>query len=806
MTVARERIDKLHKALEERILVLDGAIGTAIQARDLSADDFGGADYEGCNEYLCSTRPDVVEAIHKGYLEAGADIIETNSFGSTPLVMAEYGLAESAAEVTEKAARIARKAADALTTPDKPRFVAGSMGPTTKAISIAGGVTFGELVANYREQAAALVRGGVDYLLLETANDTRTVKAGIIGIEEAFDSSGTRCPIAVSATIETQGVMLAGQDIEAFVVSLEHVDLLYLGLNCATGPEFMTEHIRSLSTIARVPVACVPNAGMPDENLIYQETPERMAAVLGRFMDEGWLNLIGGCCGTTREHISAFASLVRHRPPRKVPFYSRTCFSGIEAVECTDENRPLLVGERTNVIGSRKFKKLIAAEKYEEASEIARKQVKSGSQVIDICLANPDRDELTDMERFLDFVVRKVKVPLMIDSTDAGVIERSLTYCQGKSIINSINLEDGEKRFEEVVPLGKKYGAAFVVGTIDDDPEQGMGVTRERKLEIARRAYDLLVNKYGIPPSDIIFDPLVFPCATGDEQYLGSATETIAGIRLIKEAFPETKTILGISNVSFGLPPAGREVLNSVFLYLCTQAGLDLAIVNSQKLERYASIPDDEKKLAEDILLRTSKEAVDVFAGHFREADSRIVRDKAAVPLDERLASYVIEGTKEGLDDDIVEAMKDMKPLDIINGPLMNGMNEVGRLFNDNQLIVAEVLQSAEVMKAAVSRLKPHMDRADGDSRATFLLATVKGDVHDIGKNLVDIILTNNGFDVINLGIKISPRILMQAIEEHSPDAIGLSGLLVKSAQEMVVTARDLKRAGYSIPLIVGGA
>jgi len=782
-------------------------MGTAIQARNLTAKDFGGEAFEGCNEHLVLTRPDVIESIHRGHLEAGADIVETNTFGSTSLVLAEYApLQEKAHLITKTAAEIARSAADALSTKDKPRFVAGSMGPTTKVISVTGGVTFPELVKTFGAQAKALAEGGADYLLLETCNDTRSIKAGLIGIDEAFQALGFELPVAVSVTIEAMGTMLAGQAIDAVTVSLQHRELLYLGLNCATGPELMADHLRVLSEMCKTRVACVPNAGLPDENLGYLETPEMMATALRRFADEGWLNLVGGCCGTKNEHIAALAKVARETVPRKPAAYQRSFVAGIEALEIDEEKRPVIVGERTNSLGSRAFKEMIAAEKYEEASDIARRQVASAAQVIDVCLQNPDRDEDADIRRFLDFVIRKVKVPLMIDSTDAKVVETALTYCQGKSIINSINLEDGLERFERVVPLGRRFGAAFVVGCIDENKQAGMGVTRQRKLEIALRSHHILTKDFGVPEEDLYFDPLVFPCATGDASYLGSATETVEGIRLIKEALPRVKTILGISNVSFGLPAAGREVLNSVFLYHATKAGLDLAIVNSEKLERYASIPAEEKSLAEDVLFRTNDDTVARFAAHFRGAKSRVVADASTLTLDERLAGYIVNGSKDGLYADLDLKRKEAKPLDIINGPLMAGMDEVGRLFGRNELIVAEVLQSAEAMKAAVGHLEPFMEKADSAAKGTLLLATVKGDVHDIGKNLVDIILSNNGFRVINLGIKVPPHDLIAAIERHKPDMIGLSGLLVKSAQQMVVTAEELSLHGNCPPMLIGGA
>lgn len=800
------RSQLLINVAKERILVLDGAMGTAIQAYDLTADDFGGHEYEGCNENLVLTRPDVIREIHEAHLKAGADILETNTFGGTPLVLEEYKLASQADALNQAACRIAREAADKYSTPEKPRFVAGSIGPTTKAISVTGGVTFEDLVENFYQQAKSLMAGGCDYFLVETCQDTRNIKAALIGIENLFNEKGVRIPVGVSATIEPMGTMLAGQGVEALIASLEHFDLFYLGLNCATGPEFMTDHLRTLAEKSPFPVSCVPNAGLPDEHGHYLETPSMVCGVMARFVEKRWLNFVGGCCGTKAEHIQALCKLVEGQPPHQSQAPKRTLLSGIEPLEITDEMRPLVVGERTNVIGSKKFKKLICEEKYDDASDVARSQVKGGAHLIDVCLANPDRNEFEDMKKFLEYAGKKVKVPFVIDSTDEKVIAMALTYCQGKALINSINLEDGEERFEKVVPLARQFGAALVVGTIDEDPEQGMGVTRARKLEIAARSYQLLTQKYGVRGSDIFWDPLVFPCGTGDEKYIGSAVETIEGIRLLKQHFPETKSILGISNVSFGLPAGGREVLNAVFLYHCVQAGLDLAIVNSEKLERYASIPEIERKLAEDLLWNRGDNPLQLFANHFREKKPLLKKDRSSLPLNERLSNYIIEGFKDGLKEDLTEALKSMVPLEIINGPLMAGMDEVGRLFNANKLIVAEVLQSAEAMKAAVGFLEPFMEKKDSSVRGKVVLATVKGDVHDIGKNLVEIIFSNNGFRVINLGIKVPPEQLIRAIQEHRPDIVGLSGLLVKSAQQMVTTAEDFHRAGVDTPILVGGA
>src|SRR5438874_1756948 len=712
-----ESAKALRELLAQRILVLDGAMGTMLQQCNLNAEDFGGAALEGCNENLVRTRPDVVLDIHRKYFEAGSDIVETNSFGGAPIVLAEYGLAADAHLLNKRAAELARQAADEFSTPGKPRFAAGSIGPTTKAITVTGGVTFNELRDAYYAQAKGLVEGGVDLLLVETSQDTRNIKAAILAIRRLSKEVGSDVPFIISVT--------------------------------------------------------------------------------------------------TEQHIRTIAQMAEGKKPRVRPAEShRAVYSGIEAIEAEDSTRPLLVGERTNVIGSRLFKNLVAEEKWEEASEIARRQVRGGAQVVDVCLQSTERDENKDIPPFYEKLIRKVKAPLMIDTTDPAAIELALTYCQGKSIINSINLEDGEEKFQRTVPIAHEYGAAVVVGCIDEDKLQAQAFTRERKLAIAERSYKLLTEKYGLGPEDIIFDPLVFPCATGDENYIGGAVETVEGIRLIKQALTEVRTILGISNVSFGLPAGAREVVNSVFLYYCTKAGLDLAIVNTEKIERFASIPAHERELAENLLFshppkdvpadhsnagllrdvpadwrkqsKEQREAVNLYhiewmADHFRTTKKREKARAADVPLDERLANYIIEGTRDGLIVDLERKRGEgTAPLDIVNGPLVAGMAEVGRLFNANELIVAEVLQSAEAMKAAVNHLEQFMEKADTAARGKIILATVKGDVHDIGKNLVEIILANNGYHVVNLGIKVPPDTLIQEFQKHQPDAIGLSGLLVK--------------------------
>jgi 5-methyltetrahydrofolate--homocysteine methyltransferase len=533
MADADRRRQALDKAIAERILVLDGATGTALQALDLTAADFGGPELEGCNEHLVLSRPDAIQTVHRGYLEAGADLIETDSFGGTRIVLAEYGLQDKVYEINHAAARLAREMADAYSTPDKPRFVAGSMGPGTRTISITENVTFDEVRGAYHDQTVALAEGGADILFLETQQDTLNVKASLLGIDDAFAKIGRTLPIVLSVSIETWGTMLAGQPIESLYVSMEHRDLFAIGLNCATGPDFMTDHLRTLAEVSRFPISCFPNAGLPDEDGNYNELPPMLAKKIERFCAEGWINIIGGCCGTTPEHIRMIAEIAARYRPRVAHPPRRSVVSGLETLVIDQDTRPVIVGERTNVLGSKKFKLLIADGKIEEASEVGRLQVRRGAHVLDVCLQDPDRNETKDLTEFLETLVKKVKVPIMIDTTDAVALEAALARTQGKSIINSVNLEDGEERFERVVPLARRYGAALVVGCIDEDKQQAQAVTRERKLAIAQRSLELLTGKYGMAAEDLYFDALVFPVGTGDKNYIGSGVETIEGIRLI---------------------------------------------------------------------------------------------------------------------------------------------------------------------------------------------------------------------------------------------------------------------------------
>ena len=795
----------------ENILLIDGAMGTSIQNLNLSSSDFGGEDLDGCNEYLNIINPTYIKDIHRSFIDVGANIIETNTFGATPIVLDEYKLSDLAEEINFKAAKIAKSS---IKDTDNSILVAGSMGPTTKLLSLnqikSSEITFDLLVDNYRIQARGLISGGSDFLLIETSQDILNVKAAIKGIALAkFDLNKNDIPFAIQCTIENMGTTLGGQDIESFYLTIKHNDLLWIGMNCATGPKFMREHLRILSQISSHPISIVPNAGLPDEHGNYNESPSEFSKTIEEYIKNGWVNVIGGCCGTVPEHISKLKTLVQNH--NTVYDFSKNksnlkhFVTGLESLYVDESTKPILVGERTNVLGSKRFKRLIENNDFDQASEIGKLQINSGANVIDVCLQNPDRDEIDDIKQFLEKLTSKIKSPIMIDSTDIEVIKEAIKLCPGKIIINSVNLEDGEEKFNDISPIIKSFGASLIVGCIDDDKNQAQAITRERKLEIAKRSFDLLTNDYELNPNDIIFDPLTFPIGTGDVNYLESAEETIEGIKLIKKELPTAKIILGISNVSFGLPTNGREVLNSVMLNHCLNAGLDYAIVNTQNLKRFNALSDEEINLSNELIFNNSKEALDKFVEYFRSTPvNKTIKEN--IPWDKFLKESVINGSKNKLEPNLDKGLKKIAPLDIINGPLMNGMDVVSDLFGKNELIVAEVLQSAEVMKSAVSYLEQYMEKADITSKGTIMLATVKGDVHDIGKNLVDIILTNNGYKVINLGIKVNSQELIDAYNKYNPNYIGLSGLLVKSAQMMVDTVSDLTNEQIDIPILVGGA
>ena len=799
--------DLLQKDLKNRILLLDGAMGTMIQKQNLTADDFGGEKYEGCNDYLVLTKPEIIKNIHKEYLKSGSDIIETNSFGALDIVLKDYDLEDRAFEMSKRAAELVNEAILEYRSenPDDTRhlYVAGALGPSNKSISVTGGVTFDELVHTYYTAVSGLLAGGVDLILFETIQDTRNLKAAYLGLKKAMEENYT-VPLMLSFTIESTGTTLAGQTADAFYYAVNHMHPFSVGLNCATGPEFMTQFLKTLNDISNTYISVYPNAGLPNEDGEYEETPVTLANKLEPFFKNKYLNIVGGCCGTTPDYIKEIKEKTVNYEPRNIDKDKNfNNLSGLISLE-TPKDRPIYVGERTNVIGSRIFKNLIAQEKFDEATEVARLQIKGDADVIDVCLANPDRDEVADMKAFLEKVSKFAKVPIMIDSTDINVVEKGLTYLQGKGIINSINLEDGEEKFKKMAEVIKEFGAAVVVGLID---EEGMAVSLEKKIKVARRSYELLTKKYGIDERDIIFDTLVFPVATGDQKYIGSASATIEAIREIKKEMPNVKTILGVSNISFGLPIAGREVLNTYYMNKAYEAGLDFAIVNTEKIIPMDEISDEEKEMSENILFHTDDENVSKFANFYRDKKATKKKvDVSNLTAEEKVANLVVEGSKKDLTILLDELLKKYTPIEIINGPLMTGMDEVGRLFNKNDLIVAEVLQSAEVMKASVAHLEQFMEKDESSVKGKIIMATVKGDVHDIGKNLVGIIIGNNGYEVIDLGINTPAEKIRDAVVKEKADFLGLSGLLVKSAAEMVNTVAVLREAGISIPIFVGGA
>ena len=799
--------DFLQNDLKNRILLLDGAMGTMIQKQNLTADDFGGEKYEGCNDYLVLTKPEIIKNIHKEYLKSGSDIIETNSFGALDIVLKDYDLEDRAFEMCKRAAELVNETILEYRSenPDDTRhlYVAGALGPSNKSISVTGGVTFDELVHTYYTAVSGLLAGGVDLILFETIQDTRNLKAAYLGLKKAMEENYT-VPLMLSFTIESTGTTLAGQTADAFYYAVNHMHPFSVGLNCATGPEFMTQFLKTLNDISNTYISVYPNAGLPNEDGEYEETPVTLANKLEPFFKNKYLNIVGGCCGTTPDYIKKIKEKTVNYEPRNIDKDKNfNNLSGLISLE-TPKDRPIYVGERTNVIGSRIFKNLIAQEKFDEATEVARLQIKGDADVIDVCLANPDRDEVSDMKAFLEKVSKFAKVPIMLDSTDINVVEKGLTYLQGKGIINSINLEDGEEKFKKMAEVIKEFGAAVVVGLID---EEGMAVSLEKKIKVARRSYELLTKKYGIDERDIIFDTLVFPVATGDQKYIGSASATIEAIREIKKEMPNVKTILGVSNISFGLPIAGREVLNTYYMNKAYEAGLDFAIVNTEKIIPMDEISDEEKELSENILFHTDDENVSKFANFYRDKKATKKKvDVSNLTVEEKVANLVVEGSKKDLKDLLDELLKKYTPIEIINGPLMTGMDEVGRLFNKNDLIVAEVLQSAEVMKASVAHLEQFMEKDESSVKGKIIMATVKGDVHDIGKNLVGIIIGNNGYEVIDLGINTPAEKIRDAVVKEKADFLGLSGLLVKSAAEMVNTVAVLREAGISIPIFVGGA
>jgi 5-methyltetrahydrofolate--homocysteine methyltransferase len=806
-------------ALDRRVLVFDGAMGT--QLMDLELDDaaFGGAKYHGCNEALILSRPDIIEGVHEAYFAAGADVVETGTFMASRLKLEEYGLGDRVADVNRDGARLARAAADRHSTPEKPRFVAGAMGPTGMLISSSdpslSKITFDELADLYGEQARYLVEGGVDLLLIETSQDLLEMKACIAGIVREFDRGLRRVPIQAQATLDVTGRMLLGTDIRAVCATLDALAIDVIGLNCSTGPTHMRDAVRYLVENSRCYVSVIPNAGLPlmgpKGETIYPEKPDEMAVELGRFVSDFGVNAIGGCCGTTPAHIAAFVSAVAGRvgrAPERKPL--QFAASSMTAVALKQDGSVTVVGERINAQGSRKIKRLLLADEYDDITLVAREQVEGGAHVLDICTALTERtDEDVQMATIVKRLAQSVESPLMIDSTEAKVIEAALKIYAGRAIVNSINLENGRKRIDEVMPLVREAGAAVVALTID---ETGMAKTRVRKLEVARRIYDIVTTEFDLPPGALIFDDLTFTLATGDPEFIDSAVETIEGIRLIKAELPEVLTSLGVSNVSFGLKPAARAALNSVFLHHCVEAGLDMALVHAKEIQPYAEIDAAERELCDDLVFNRRPDALQRVIEHWENKGTGgttaavLLDDDIDAPIAVRIHNAILRRRKDGIEAKIDIALADRDPVDVLNNVLLPAMKEVGDKFGSGELILPFVLQSAEVMKKAVAHLEQFLDKVEGVTKGKVVLATVFGDVHDIGKNLVFTILSNNGYTVYDLGKQVPMNTILEKAVEVGADAIGLSALLVSTSKQMPVCVKEQDARGLSFPVVVGGA
>ncbi len=803
-------------AVRQRVVVFDGATGTNLQLRDLSADDFGGPGLEGCNEILVDTRPDVVAELHASFLEVDCDVVETDTFGAFAIPLAEYGIASRVEELNLAAARIARSAADDFATPDRPRWVAGSIGPGTKFPSL-GNIRFAELRDAYQVQAGALLAGGVDLFVIETVFDLLQAKAAIIACRRAMAAAGRSVPLQVQVTIELTGRMLPGTEIGAALAALDPLRPDVIGLNCATGPAEMHEHLRHLAAHARMPVSCVPNAGLPSvvEGVMhYDLTPDQLAEHHHRFITEFGVSVVGGCCGTTPAHLAAVVERCRDLVPApRSPVHEAAAASIYTAVPFRQDTSFLVVGERTNANGSRKFREAMLADDWETCVAMAKDQVKEGAHVLDVCVDYTGEDGSADMDEVASRFATQSSLPLMLDSTEPQVIETGLAWIGGRPILNSVNLEDGDApgtRLDRFLSLAREYGAAVVCTCIDTE---GQARTAEWKLRAARAIHDLAVERYGLEPSDLLFDPLALPLSTGMEESRRDGIETIEGIRLIKAALPGVSTILGLSNVSFGLNPAARHVLNSVFLHECVEAGLDAAIVHAARIMPLNKIDDRAKEICLDLVYDRRREGYDPLQELLRlfegvSASAAVKEDRSGWPVAERLQARIIDGDRDGLEADLDEALASGRSaLAVVNDDLLAGMKVVGELFGSGQMQLPFVLQSAETMKKAVAWLEPHMEKADQGGKGRVVLATVKGDVHDIGKNLVDIILTNNGYEVFNLGIKVSVTEMVAKALEVEADAIGMSGLLVKSTLVMRENLEELNAQGLArIPVLLGGA
>ncbi|MBU7581485.1 MAG: methionine synthase [Nostoc sp. TH1S01] len=798
------------------VIVFDGAMGTNLQTQNLTAEDFGGAQYEGCNEYLVHTKPEAVAKVHRDFLAAGADVIETDSFGSTSIVLAEYDLADQAYYLSKKAAELAKSVAAEFSTLEKPRFVAGSIGPTTKLPTL-GHIDFDTMKAAFAEQAEALIDGGVDLLLVETCQDVLQIKAALNGIEETFAKKGDRIPLMVSVTMESMGTMLVGTEISAVLTILEPYQIDILGLNCATGPDLMKPHIKYLAEHSPFTVSCIPNAGLPENvggQAHYRLTPLELRMALMHFVEDLGVQVIGGCCGTRPEHIQQLAEIAKDLKPKvRQPSLEPAAASIYTTQPYTQDNSFLIVGERLNASGSKKCRDLLNAEDWDGLVSMARAQVKEGAHILDVNVDYVGRDGVRDMHELVSRIVNNVTLPLMLDSTEWEKMEAGLKVAGGKCLLNSTNYEDGEPRFLKVLELAKQYGAGVVIGTID---EEGMARTAERKFAIAQRAYRQAVE-YGIPPTEIFFDTLALPISTGIEEDRENGKATIAAIRRIRQELPGCHVILGVSNISFGLSAAARIVLNSMFLHEAMAVGMDAAIVSASKILPLAKIEArhqevcrqliyDERKFEGDVCIYDPlAELTTLFAGVSAKRDKGV---DESLPIEEILKRHIIDGERIGLEKHLTKALETYKPLDIINTFLLDGMKVVGELFGSGQMQLPFVLQSAETMKAAVAYLEPFMEKSEAGNNAKgkVIIATVKGDVHDIGKNLVDIILSNNGYKVINLGIKQPVENIIEAYNQHKADCIAMSGLLVKSTAFMKENLEIFNEKGITVPVILGGA
>ncbi|HEX3143160.1 MAG TPA: methionine synthase [Pyrinomonadaceae bacterium] len=802
--------------LKERIVVFDGAMGTNLHAQDLTVDDYGGPQFEGCPEHLLISKPDAVANVHAGFFEVGCDVVETDSFGGASIVLAEYQIAHLAYDLNKKAAELAKRIASDFSTKEKPRWVAGSMGPTTKLPTL-GHISYLDMKTSYREQARGLLDGGADLLIVETCQDILQTKSALAAIFEEFASSKRRVPVIAQVTIEAFGTMLMGTEIAAALTAIEPFPIDVFGMNCATGPQQMTENVRYLCQNSKFAVSVIPNAGIPENvggHAVFKETPESLSKDLLHFARDLGVNIVGGCCGTTPAHLKAVVEAVKDVAPlrRDVP---RTAASSsiFSQQPYRQDTSFLIVGERVNASGSKKMRDLLNAEDWDGLVSLAREQEREGAHVLDVNVDFVGRDGEKDMHELASRLVTNVKIPLMFDSTEWQKMEAGLQHAGGKSILNSTNYEDGEPRFAKVIDLAKQYGASVVIGTID---EEGMARTAEGKFQIAKRAYEQATNELGIPADDIFFDALALPISTGIEEDRRNAVETIEAIRRIKTELPGVFTILGVSNVSFGLNPASRIVLNSVFLHEAVTAGLDSAIVNASKIEPLNRIEERQLKVALDLIYDRRQFEGDVCTydplGEFTTLFEGVTtkskkKESRGETVEEKLKFHIIDGEKLGLEDNLKLALEKYSALDIINNILLEGMKVVGELFGSGQMQLPFVLQSAEAMKTAVRFLEPFMEKKGGaTAKGTMVLATVKGDVHDIGKNLVDIILTNNGYKVINLGIKQTIDAILNSYEEHQADAIGMSGLLVKSTLIMKENLEVMNERDINVPVVLGGA